>query len=1189
MPVLAFFAAAVSFFGCQNPVLDLWIDSPPPVIRVANPTNQAKPCWTVDTPGEPTGIVYSLRQWNSATDEQTFLVDETTLLISEISTFDSVADWNDKANSPEWALISEKSVLCYRFSDSLAEGPYAYVLSVKSSFGESTSETVTRQTVIDLTPPDPPDLPATITVDPGGGNLSWSGPDDAITAYQISWDSDSIMTVPCAYFESLPSASYSLPPDLHSGDTHTLSVQAVDRAGNVSDPVVVSISVSLDDTLPVFPTTMNVSQTADPYPTWNWIAPANVLEVRYRITRDGESFLDWITGEVDPANPEGSYGPTTPLLEGEYTMEIQAYSLSLDAWSESNIHTITVHFCLVDAPEVQGLEITNSLSPTFSWPFQAEAASYRYQVNGQSDDNWSLISLTDLESHTVEPVTYYDFTLPVSLVTGMHTIYIQGMDTGEVWSISGSFSFLIETDEPTVTLFGVYSDEATRLLGEDLERAPVGAYLKVRFSEPMDIDADTNIVLMQIEPDADIILTATDVSAEGDATQFNIAASGEWDGRHVRFDVRPALSDIAGNELDPGAGVSVEFDVAVRIDTVNVAEVTPDGELRNAIAAYSGLTYIHEIETLDLVGNTTVANLAGIENFSEIRSLKLSGCTGINDTSLIVSTGEGDVNALSLLTVLGYLDISDTNITDISFVSELPRLSVLNASKNETVLGEGYDTIDNLAGMGSISGLRMIDLSGNGLDNTDSTVGSALSPQESLRILVLSDNPSLGSADLSFLSSALPLLEVLIIDNCGIGVLDLSNQTQLQDLSMSGNSGLTSLTGISSKDYRYLTLRDTGLTNLGFLSSADGIEELDLSGTPLGDLSGLTGVLVSELVLAGCELDDVEVSAIVTEPATTFTDNLNVLDLSGNQLTDFTLPAGFYSELINLDLSDNEITGCAIPADALTKLAILSLTGNSIVDVSPLAVLSNVETLDLSGNLDVTETMTTISPITALEGVAVGTQTHQRGGLTESYTYTFGLRAADSTSTTNSNGITAVVVPSSGATDFEIGGLITAPGDGQVMLSWTDPSAADFDHAFVRWKDVESVNWSDSTSVAAATQTATITGLDNGVLYLFRVCAVFVDASESAGLISTAVPAVPVMSDVTGLSITISAAGQVDFDWIDPEDGNFDHVDIWIEGIRLLANMSWLTSLDLSGNTGFDQASAAYLLEAFGSDVVNVP
>ena len=93
--------------------------------------------------------------------------------------------------------------------------------------------------------------------------------------------------------------------------------------------------------------------------------------------------------------------------------------------------------------------------------------------------------------------------------------------------------------------------------------------------------------------------------------------------------------------------------------------------------------------------------------------------------------------------------------------------------------------------------------------------------------------------------------------------------------------------------------------------------------------------------------------------------------------------------------------------------------------------------------------------------------------------------------------------------------VTAAPGDTEVVLSWSDPDDASIDHYEVRRG---AGVWADITGSSATTTSLTITGLENGTSYSFRVRAVDVLGAGAASNTATVTPA---SADTTGPSVII--------------------------------------------------------------------
>jgi hypothetical protein len=172
--------------------------------------------------------------------------------------------------------------------------------------------------------------------------------------------------------------------------------------------------------------------------------------------------------------------------------------------------------------------------------------------------------------------------------------------------------------------------------------------------------------------------------------------------------------------------------------------------------------------------------------------------------------------------------------------------------------------------------------------------------------------------------------------------------------------------------------------------------------------------------------------------------------------------------------------------------------------------------------------------------VSKGTQSYTASGLTDNTPYTFTIRAKDTLGLYSGTTDITLTPSGSGNSDLtppgKVTGLAAVPDDGEVALSWTDPTDTDLDSIEITWSP-----GNGSATVPGGTQTYTATGLTNGITYTFTVRALdnaTPTANKSQRETTTGKPRAPtagVKVNFTGLpqNETINLIGDEDLDWSD--------------------------------------------------------
>jgi len=121
--------------------------------------------------------------------------------------------------------------------------------------------------------------------------------------------------------------------------------------------------------------------------------------------------------------------------------------------------------------------------------------------------------------------------------------------------------------------------------------------------------------------------------------------------------------------------------------------------------------------------------------------------------------------------------------------------------------------------------------------------------------------------------------------------------------------------------------------------------------------------------------------------------------------------------------------------------------------------------------------------------------------------------------------------------------LTATAGDGQISLSWTNPTDSDFDHVEL-WSGTGGLTDTryNETIIPAGT---VISSLSNGSTYTLLVKSIDTNGNISTGVSTTATPVDSTSpSEVSNLTAT-AGDGQITVSWTNPTDSDFDHVELW--------------------------------------------
>ncbi|MBE6049906.1 MAG: hypothetical protein E7214_04390 [Clostridium sp.] len=382
-------------------------------------------------------------------------------------------------------------------------------------------------------------------------------------------------------------------------------------------------------------------------------------------------------------------------------------------------------------------------------------------------------------------------------------------------------------------------------------------------------------------------------------------------------------------------------------NTVKAAESIniPDNKLRTVI--------------LESIGKSADDNITE-EDIKSIEKIDLDDYKDLKDGDKIKS-----IEGLQYAANLKELDLSNNEITDISFIKDLKNIYKLDLSNNK---------ISDINSLSNLVNLKILYMNNNSISDI-----SSLSKLGKLRILYLNDNKVADLSALGQLENLYP--KFLKVYN---QVVDLKESEFFNDFEFVNpvtsldNTKVDSISNISDNgiyDKDTNTLKFSGLKEsktLTYSFNEDviiGNEKVNFSGVVNKPVILKQGVNIpddnlrsaiikalgkdKEYVLSKEELstitnlqaDDMNIESI---EGLQYCTSLKDLSLAENKITDI-YPLSNLVNLVNLKLKDNNISDLT-PISKLINLDFLNLYGNNISDLKPLANITNLKILSLPEN-----------------------------------------------------------------------------------------------------------------------------------------------------------------------------------------------------------------------------------------------
>lgn len=317
---------------------------------------------------------------------------------------------------------------------------------------------------------------------------------------------------------------------------------------------------------------------------------------------------------------------------------------------------------------------------------------------------------------------------------------------------------------------------------------------------------------------------------------------------------------------------SVAIEIQLNLGETLVSTLSfPDSQFNRCIefkvAAKPSLT-VNEVVGIDCMVFAGIQSIEGIEVFANLTWLNLQNSADVNLTPLtklpkfnslgafesgitdiaplfsidmnVLTIGSSNVQNIDQLANVNWqnltrLEIQDTNLTDISFLANFPKLTRLNIS---------YNAIDDVSPVGQLVELRHLGLAE--LNNLN------LSFLTNLNKLTMLDISSANVTDISALGSLNSLTNLFASNNKIEDISVLSNLTALQFLNLKNNRivDISSLEGLLNP--YSINLDNNLITDLSVFSSANQIAYLYLRYNPITDISPLFNLVsYSNVYLSG--------------------------------------------------------------------------------------------------------------------------------------------------------------------------------------------------------------------------------------------------------------------------------------------------------------------------------------------------
>ena len=488
-----------------------------------------------------------------------------------------------------------------------------------------------------------------------------------------------------------------------------------------------------------------------------------------------------------------------------------------------------------------------------------------------SDSNISVIGdFTNLKELNIAQSAYDNNTLDLSFLENNKKLKTLKLGTNDSTSLAKLDMLWPELESLEISVNGIKEPSLEFLMGmtklEELLLANNGEITNI------DISSLSNLTELRKIKLEKIVGSNTDMSCLSDLQNIeSLEMIGQEKGMYTAAQSLDNLNFLAGKNkfkrlklentdlLDVTGLSEVPNLLSLSLSNCNISgDIAALGSLKNLNNLYIRGSNINDGSFLNDLNNLSMFSITD----SKVLNLKGFGSKGVYGIYLTGTNVDNPGFLEGVKNNVEWIDISKSNITDISFLKDCKNLRGFIASEMEQN--------PDLTPLKDVPGIDTFKISG--VEDSDLAV---LRDKEKLQTVTITNSENL--TDVSFLSGKKDMVK-LEISSSGV-----------RDISAVGDC-------ISLKE---LTLNNSEITDISSFGNFSSLSSLSMEGNPVSDISALKGCKkLNELVLKGTQVEDISALSELNVK--------NSLDLSESNVTDIS-PLEKYNKITSLKLNKTRI------------------------------------------------------------------------------------------------------------------------------------------------------------------------------------------------------------------------------------------------------------------------------------------